>query len=54
MITFLIIEFQSRGLAHDHGLLWSKIVPSFVISTNEEIENFVDKYLTIDQNILNT
>ncbi len=50
---FYIIEFQSIGLAHDHGLLWSKNVPRFVISTNEEIENFVDKYLTIDQSILN-
>ncbi len=54
MIIFFMIEFQSRGLAHDHGLSWSKNVFSFVISTNEKIENFVDKYLAIDQSILNT
>jgi hypothetical protein len=32
-------------------LLWSKNVFRFGIFTNEEIENFVDKYLTIDQTI---
>jgi len=50
-VFFLIKKFQSTTLCHDHGLLWSKNVSRFGIFTNEEFENFVDKYLTIDQTI---
>jgi hypothetical protein len=35
---FFIIEFQSRGLLHDHGLLWVQNAPTFGVSKNEEIE----------------
>jgi hypothetical protein len=34
-------------------LLWSKNGPKFGIVTNEEVENFIDKYLTTDQSIFN-
>jgi hypothetical protein len=52
-MIFFIKDFQSTSLTHDHRLLWSKNVPRFGIFTNEEIEIFVDKYLTIDQSIFN-
>jgi hypothetical protein len=35
-------------------LLWSKNVHRFGISTNQEIENFVDKYLITSWNIFKT
>ncbi len=52
MIFFKLKKFQSITLSHDHALLWCKNVSRFGIFTNEEIENFVDKYLKVDQNIL--
>lgn len=47
---YFVTNFQLRILVHDHGL-WSKDVLWFVISSNEEIESFINKYLTIDQTI---
>ncbi len=49
---FFIIEFQLGGLPHDHGLSWIENAPRYGVSQNEEIECFVDKYLTIDQIML--
>jgi hypothetical protein len=40
------------SLVHDHGLLWIKNGPVFGISSNKDIENFVNKYLTTNQFIL--
>jgi hypothetical protein len=51
MVIFSIRKYQSKGLAHDHGLLWSKNAPRFETFTNEKIENFIDKYFTKHQNI---
>jgi len=51
MICFLI-EFQSCGLPSDHGLLWIENALRFGVSSNEVIENFVNKYLTMDETIL--
>jgi len=45
---FFTTEFQSISLTHDHGLLWIKNAHMFGISSNKDIENFVDKYLIID------
>ncbi len=39
-------------MPHDHILLWVKNVPWFGVRTNENIEHFVDKYLTTNQTIL--
>jgi hypothetical protein len=41
-----ITKFQSGGLPHDHGLLCVQNAPTFGVSKNEEIECFIDKYLT--------
>ncbi len=49
---FFITEFQLGGLPHDHGLLWVQTAPTFGVSKNEEIECFVDKYLTTNQTML--
>jgi hypothetical protein len=43
---FFVIKFQNCGSEHDHGLLWIKDAPIYGINTNEEIENFVDKYIS--------
>jgi len=42
------IEFQTCGLPCDHGLLWID-APHFGVSSNEVIEKFVNKYLTMDE-----
>jgi hypothetical protein len=39
-------------LFHDHGSLWLENASRFGVSKNEEIEFFVDKYLTTDQTML--
>jgi len=46
---FFVSEFQSGGLAHDHGLLWVQNAHQFAISSNESIEKYVDKYSTTNQ-----
>jgi hypothetical protein len=37
-------------LFHDHGSLWLENASRFGVSKNEEIEYFVDKYLTMLSN----
>jgi len=41
-----------NSLVHDHGLLWIKNAPMFVISSNKTIEKIVDKYITTNQSII--
>ncbi len=48
---FFLIEFQTCGLPYGHGLLWIENVPHFDVSSNEVIENFINKYLTMDETI---
>ena len=40
------VEFQQRGSPHIHGLFWVKDAPQYEKSSDEEIVNFVDKYIT--------
>ncbi len=47
---YFVTNFILKILVHDHGL-WSKDALWFAISSNEEIESFINKYLTIDQTI---
>jgi hypothetical protein len=51
-MIFFLIEFQTCGLPCDHGLLWIENAPCFVVSSNEVIENFVNKYLIMDETII--
>ncbi len=41
-----MIEFQVEGLPCEHGLLWVENVVQFGVLTNENIECFIDIYLT--------
>lgn len=43
---FYISEFQQRGSPHIHCLLWVKDAPNLNNSTNINICNFADKYIT--------
>ncbi|KAL9983382.1 hypothetical protein ACROYT_G005544 [Oculina patagonica] len=47
---FYRVEFQQRGSPHIHALLWIKNAPHFELSSNNEIIEFVDKYLTCENN----
>ena len=44
--NFYSVEFQQRGSPHIHGLFWVKEAPQYENSSDEEIVNFVDKYIT--------
>jgi len=45
---FSVTEFQNRGSEYDHGLLWVANAPTYGLDFNKIIENFVDKYITCD------
>ncbi len=49
---FCYIHYKCQQLANYHVLLWIENVPRFGVSSNEVIENFVNKYLTMDETIL--
>jgi hypothetical protein len=51
MINF-VIEFQNKRSKHDHGLLWIKDAPIYGVDSNETIEQFVDKYVTLNISLL--
>jgi hypothetical protein len=48
----LVIEFQNRGSKHDHELLWIKNAFMYGVHTNEEIERFVNMYISCDVSLL--
>lgn len=43
---FYRAEFQQRGSPHIHALFWIKYAPQYGKSSEEEVVNFVDKYVT--------
>ena len=43
---FYRVQFQQRGSPHIHMLVWIENAPTLERSTKEEIEQFVDSYLT--------
>lgn len=43
---FYRVEFQQRGSPHIHGLFWIRDAPQYGKSSEEEVVNFVDKYVT--------
>ena len=43
---FYRVEFQQRGSPHIHMLVWIENAPNLERSSREEIEQFVDNYLT--------
>ncbi len=49
---FFVLEFQSCGSQHDHGLLRVINAPIYGLDSNNAIGNFVDKYTSCDNNKL--
>jgi hypothetical protein len=49
---FFVTKFQSCGSQHDHGFLWVANAPIYGLDSNNAIENFVDKYISCDNNKL--
>jgi hypothetical protein len=47
-----VTKFQNHCNEHEHHLLWIKDAPMYGINTNEEIEKFVDKYISCDVSLL--
>jgi hypothetical protein len=47
---FFVTKFLSCGSKHDHGLLWVANAPIYGLDSNNAIENFVDKYISCDNN----
>ncbi|XP_063951720.1 uncharacterized protein LOC135153231 [Lytechinus pictus] len=45
---FYRIEFQHRGSAHLHSLLWVNGAPKFEIDSNSDIENYIDNFIETD------
>ncbi|XP_062592424.1 uncharacterized protein LOC134253849 [Saccostrea cucullata] len=44
--VFRRVEFQNRGSPHIHMLVWTSDAPKHKENSNEEIETYVDKYVT--------
>ena len=49
---FFNTEFQNCGSEYDHGLIWIKNAPIYEVNTNEEIEAFIDKYISSNSSLL--
>jgi len=49
---FFVTKFQSHESQHDHGLLSVANAPIYGLDSNNAIENFVDKYISYDNNKL--
>ncbi len=47
-----VTKFQNHGSEHDHGFLKIKNAPMYRVHTNEEIEQFVDMYISRDVSLL--
>ena len=41
------IEFQARGSPHAHCVVWVKNAPKFGIDSDEDVCNFIDKYISV-------
>jgi hypothetical protein len=49
---YFVTKFQNRGIEHDHGLLWIKDALIYGVDNNETIEQFVNKYVTLNNSLL--
>jgi hypothetical protein len=49
---FFVTKFQNHESQHDHGLLWVVNAPIYGLDSNNAIENFVEKYISYDNNKL--
>jgi hypothetical protein len=49
---FFVTKFQNHGSQHEHGFLWVANAPIYGLDSNNAIENFVNKYMSYDNNKL--
>jgi hypothetical protein len=50
---FFITKFQAKEVSlHDHKLFYIKDAPIYGINNNDEIQSFLDKYITCDKSLL--
>jgi hypothetical protein len=52
MDFFFVTTFQNCESEHDHGFLWIVDAQMYGINFNKTIENFVDRYITCDNDKL--
>ena len=50
---FFTTKFQQRGNEHEHGLLWIQDALAYGKTTNDEIDTFIEYYISIDSSLLN-
>lgn len=43
---FYRVEFQQRGSPHIHMLMWIKDAPTYKVSSNEDITEYIDKHVS--------
>ena len=43
---FYRVEFQQRGSPHTHCLFWIEYAPKFEVDDDQQVIDFVDKYIT--------
>ena len=48
---FYRIEFQQRGSPHVHALVWVEGAPKLDDDKDEEVEEFIDQYITTDRQL---
>ena len=41
------VEFQARGSPHAHCVVWVKDAPKFGHDSDEDVCNFIDKYISV-------
>ena len=49
--SFVRVEFQQRGSPHVHVLLWTENAPKYEIDKNEDIVDFVDRYVSCSSDV---
>jgi hypothetical protein len=53
LLDFVLLHnFKVMGSQHDHGLLWVANAPIYGLDSNNAIENFVEKYISYNNNKL--
>jgi hypothetical protein len=49
---FIVTKFQSCESQYDHGFLWVANAATYILDSNNVIENFVDEYICCDNHKL--
>lgn len=49
---FYRVEFQQRGSPHIHAILWIENSPKYGVQSNEDIQNYISKYLSCSASLV--